>query len=163
MRKIKITSLDELGMFLGRAYWLESEMEQIVQWEAYVRIVESEHHDILFQLSHDSASHRLAIEKLCSNLKGFDLDKVSKNIRPETFDFKNKQIDEMFGEILRYEFLAQDLYTKLKSFVCKDFIAEIWKGDDPVDYYKTLNMLVKAEGEHIELLQPFAGRVSRIH
>ena len=163
MEKIEIRSLEALGMFLGRIYWMELEMETLIQWDVYVRTIEPELTNVLLRLSHDSISHKEKVKELASNLGDFDLDALSKMLKAVTFDFSNMQVVEMFGEILKYEILAQDLYKKLKSSVPKDFVAEIWKGDDPVDFYRTLNMLVKAEQEHIDLVKPYAGRISRIH
>jgi len=160
--KIQIHDNYSLGLLLGRTYWLESEMELMIQWEAYKKLVGREEADVLFRLASDSAQHKLAIMELSSNLGDFDLDEIAKEIKPETVDFSNMDVSEIFGEILRYENIAQDLYKRMRSLVPKEFVAQIWKGDDPVDYYRTINMLIKAEQTHIDLVKPLVGTVSRI-
>jgi len=55
--KIEITDLDELGLLIGKAYWIESQFELSIQWEAYMSVKEK-YKDVLFKIAHDSAGHK---------------------------------------------------------------------------------------------------------
>ena len=119
------------------------------------------HRDLLFTIAHNSETHSIVLIELCSNIEGIDLNKEN-----EAFDIKDfnltKMIDEeIFTEMLRYELLALDIYSKLNNLTNKEFLKKIWKGKNIDEYYNKLKWLVKKEERHRDLIKPLAGRVAR--
>lgn len=159
--EIQIANIEELASILGRAYWIESEMELVIQWEAYMKLPEK-FRDVLFRLSHDSATHKSYLKRLSSNLEKFDLNEATKSMQEKKFDFKGMLDEEIMSEILRYEILSLDLYEKLYQQSSMTFIYKIWKGEEPEDYFKMLYWLIEQEKEHIELVRPLTGKIERI-
>ena len=158
---IEITDFDELSTLLGGAYWIETKMEQVVEREAYIES-SKKFKDIMFKLHHDSSGHKSQLEKLCSNLKGFNLDEATKDLRVKEFDFNGMVDDTIIAEMLKYDQLAVDIYTRLYKFTNKELIKEIWMGEDPEDYFKEFERLIKEELAHVALLKPHVERVRRI-
>lgn len=159
---VKIVNVDELGALLGKVYWVESQLELSSQWEAYMEPKMEKYREIIFQISHDSEGHKSMLKKTCSNIEGIDIIKAAKEIKDKEFNFRRLKPVEILAEILKYEFLALDLYTKIHSFTDKEAIKEIWKGEDPEDYFKNFKWLMNQEKGHIKLLKPHVGRIERI-
>lgn len=158
---IRIADIEELGQYLTRAYWIESEMEIVVQWEAYMVLPET-YRDVLFRLSHDSAAHKTYLKRISSKLEGFDLEESIKKMSDRKFEFKGLIDEEIMAEILKFEYLSLDLYEKLYQHSSMKYIYKTWTCEDPEDYFKTLYWLIEQEKKHIELVKPLAGRIERI-
>lgn len=69
---------------------------------------------------------------------------------------------EIFTEILKYEYLAKDIYTRIREYTSEDLIEEVWKKDDPEEFFTTFKYLIEQEEEHEEIVKPEAGKISRI-
>jgi hypothetical protein len=158
---IQIKDLDELSSILGRAYWVESQLELSLEWEAYM-IVKDKYRDILFTISHDSETHKSLLKRLFSQIKGFDLEETMMDFKGREFNPKGLYDEEILGEILKMELLAHDIYNRLHSYSDRGLIKSIWEGKDPNFYFDKLKWLIGQERKHIELLKPFAGTIERI-
>ena len=65
----KITMRNEFLSLLGKAYWLESQFENIMQWQAYMSIKNDSYRNVLFQLSHDSEKHKGVLLQLITHFE----------------------------------------------------------------------------------------------
>ncbi len=162
--EFRINTRDEFLSLLGKAYWLETQFENIMQWQAYMTIKKDTYRTVLFQLSHDSEKHKGILTQLITN---FD------DITPKTledhagmthkeFDLKGKWDEEILTELLKNEYLALDIYTKLHMYTDKEFIQKIWKGNNSEQFFKHMEFLMNEEKKHINLLTPLAGKLERI-
>ena len=75
---------------------------------------------------------------------------------------KGKWDEEILTELLKNEYLALDVYTKLHMYTDKEFIEKIWKGKNPNQFFKNMEFLINEEKKHINLLTPLAGKIERI-
>jgi|GEM_PF-3062734 len=160
---MEIIELDELREMLWRANWIESQLELAVQWEAYAYISEK-YRDIIFKITHESQGHRITLNRLCKKLDGIDLENytgITKIKEPE-LKFKHMTDQEMLSEIMKYENLALDIYKKLHFYSNRELIKKIWRGEEPEEYFKTLQQIIKDEERHICWLKPFVGKIERI-
>ena len=120
--------------------------------------------NVLFQLSHDSEKHKGILLQLITHFEDVTpqtLEEYSGMVEKE-FDLKGKWDEEIITELLKNEYLALDVYTKLFSYTDKDFIKKMWKGSDPDLFFKQLEFLISEEKKHINLLTPLAGKLERI-
>jgi hypothetical protein len=159
--KIQIATIDELSSVLGRAYFVETQLELSIQWEAYM-IVKNKYRDVLFTISHDSEIHKSLLKKMFDKIEGMDLAEALKEFVGKEFNPKNLHDEEILTEVMKYELLALDIYKRLHDFTSHDFIKKIWKGKDPKTYFKNLRWLMKQEERHIEILKPYSGQIERI-
>jgi hypothetical protein len=160
----KITAQDEFLSLLGKAYWLETQFENVMQWQAYMTVKNPSYRSTLFTLSHDSEKHKGIILQLISNFEGITTKTLEEHagLKEKEFDLKGKWDEEIIAELLKNEHLALDVYTKLYMHTDKDFIKKIWTGGDPELFFKQLEFLMKEEKKHINLLTPLAGKLERI-
>jgi hypothetical protein len=161
--KIEINNIEELSSLLGKAYWMESQLELVGQWEAYMVAKKDKYRDILFRISHDSEGHKILLRRIASNIEDLDLEKALEKQKEKKFDFRRLHDEEIIAELLKNEMIVLDIYEKLKSFTGKEFIERIWKGTRAQDFYEDLNWLIAQERAHVGLLKPFAGRIERIY
>ncbi len=157
---ITIESIDELESLLARAYWIESEFEEVTQWEAYAS-VDDKYRNLLFELSHDSEDHKRELKNLISNLEGLDLETIKQDIRARNnVGFKKRTQDlEILYEVYKNDKLALDLYQKIHSKTSKEFIENVWGGEDPDDFFETFSELIKEEKRHTAKLKKYAQKV----
>lgn len=161
--KIEINTIEELTSLMGKAFWMESQLELVGQWEAYMVAKKDKYRDILFRISHDSESHKILLKRMTSKMEGLDLEKAIEKYKEKKFDFRRLHDEEIIAELLKNEMIVLDIYEKLKSFSSKDFIESIWKDDEPGKYFEDLNWLIAQERAHVGLLKPYAGRIERIY
>jgi hypothetical protein len=86
----KITMRNEFLSLLGKAYWLETQFENIMQWQAYMSVKNDSYRNMLFQLSHDSEKHKEIIVQLITHFEDVStetLDEHSGMFKKE-FDLK---------------------------------------------------------------------------
>ncbi|MBN2603971.1 MAG: hypothetical protein JXA91_07570 [Candidatus Thermoplasmatota archaeon] len=161
---LKISSFDELKSLLGRAYWLESQLELVIQWEAYMVFKKDEFREALFQISHDSENHKLILNKIFSKIEGLNPDEALEyvQLKGKEFNFNGKWDEEIVTELLKHENLALDIYTKLHDFSDTNYIKQIWKDDNSDNYFKKLEFLISEEKKHVALLTPLAGKLERV-
>jgi hypothetical protein len=160
----KITTQDEFVSLLGKAYWLETHFENIMQWQAYMTVKDDSYRNVLFTLSHDSEKHKGIIIQLISNFEGISTKTLEEHsgMKDKEFNLKGKWDEEIITELLKNEHLALDVYTKLHMYTDKEFIKRIWKGENSELFFKQLEFLIKEENKHINLLKPLAGKLERI-
>lgn len=159
---IEIKDSKELFSLFGKIYWIETQLELASQWEAYFMVKEQKHRDIIFRISHDSEAHKSIIELLSKNLEGIDLARSTEEMKVEGFKFRKLHVEEVMAEIMRYEEVAKDMYSRMYSHTSKELIKKIWKGDNPDKYFRLMKWLITQEKAHIQLLQPYAGQIERI-
>jgi rubrerythrin len=157
-----ITDLMELQLLLGRVYWVESQLENSSQWEAYRVAKTKEYKDILFKISHDSHEHKRRLEKINSNLDGPDLQELSEKFKGMEYNFRLMKDEEIAREVMKNEALVLDLYKRIFASTNRDFLKEIWMGVEPEDYFKDLKWLIAQEEGHLHLLEKYSGKVQRI-
>jgi hypothetical protein len=162
--EFKITLRNEFLSLLGKAYWLESQFENIMQWQAYMSVKNDSYRNVLFQLSHDSEKHKGIILQLITHFDDVTAETLEDHsgMVEKEFDLKGKWDEEIITELLKNEYLALDVYTKLHTYTDKDFIKKIWKGSDSELFFNQLEFLMNEEKKHINLLTPLAGRLERI-
>jgi len=160
----KITTKDEFLSLLGKAYWLETQFENIMQWQAYMTIKNDSYRNALFQISHDSEKHRTILTQLIKNFKDVTVNTIEDyaSLKEKDMDFKGKWDEEIITELLKNEHLVLDIYTKLHTYTDKEFLQKIWKGSSSDQFFKHLEFLKKEEEKHILLLTPLAGKLERI-
>lgn len=158
---VQISSLEELCSILGRAYWVESQLELSIQWEAYM-VVKNKYRDVLFTISHESEIHKSLVKKMASKIEGFVLEEAIREFKEKVFNPRGLHDEEILAEILNKELLALDIYTRLHSYTGHDFIKKVWMGKNHETYFSNLGWLIKQEKNHIELLKPFTGKMERI-
>jgi len=156
---IDISNKEELQLLFGKALWMESKLELALQWEAYMNMGEK-YRDLLFTIAHDSESHSIVLREICSNIEGLDLQKEIEVFDSKEFDLSKMIDEENFTQMLRYELLALDIYTKLNNLTNRKFLEKIWKGKNIDEYYNKLKWLVKEEERHRDLIKPLVGRVA---
>ncbi|MFW5945795.1 MAG: hypothetical protein ACOCSJ_02920 [Candidatus Natronoplasma sp.] len=159
-KDITIESIDELESLLARAYWIESEFEEVTQWEAYASI-DDKYKDLLFELSHDSEGHKRELKNLISNLDGLDVETTKKDTRARNdVEFKKQTQDlEILYEVYKNDKLALDLYQKIHSKTSEEFIEKVWEGEDPDDFFETFSELIQEEKRHTAKLKKYAQKV----
>lgn len=162
--EIKITTQGEFLSLLGKAYWLETQFENIMQWEAYMTVKNESYRSALFTLSHDSEKHKTILTQLVMNFEGITTKTLEDHsgLKQKEFDLRGKWDEEIITELLKNEYLALDVYTKLYMHTDRGFLQRIWKGDNFEVFFKQLEFLMKEENKHITLLTPLAGRLERI-
>lgn len=157
-----IEDLMELQLLLGRVYWVETQLENASQWEAYRIAKTEEYKDILFKISHDSHEHKKRLEKINSNLEGPDLEALSQQFSGKEYDFRSMKDEEIAREVMKNESLVLDLYKRIFESTDRDFIKDIWMGAEPEDYFRDLKWLIAQEEGHLKLLEKYSGKVERI-
>jgi hypothetical protein len=158
---LKIDDVGELNQILARVYWVESQLELTLEWEAYI-VVKDKYRDILFTISHDSAAHKTLVIKMGETLEGIDIEDAAKTLDEKKFDLRGRQDEEILTQILKYEKLALDLYTRLHSYSDGEFIKKLWKGENSDEYFKNLQWLMGQEQKHVALVKPYVGLIERI-
>jgi hypothetical protein len=159
---IRIKNKNELFSLLGKVYWVETQLELSSQWDAYFLVKEQKHRDILFRISHDSEAHKAIVKLVANQLEGMDLNQAKEEMKDAPYNFRKLHVEEVMAEVMRYEELAKDLYSKIHELTSFDLIKEIWKGDEPNNYFKLMKWLLSQENAHIKMLQPYAGQIERI-
>ena len=161
---LKISSFDELKSLLGRAYWLESQLELVMQWEAYMVLKKDEFREALFKISHDSENHKLILNNIFSKIEGLDPDDALEyvQLKDKEFNFNGKWDEEIITELLKHENLALDIYTKLHDFSDTNFIKQVWKDENYETFFKKLEFLISEEKRHVGILTPLAGKLERV-
>jgi hypothetical protein len=157
-----IKDLMELQLLLGRVYWVETQLENSSQWEAYRVAKTQEYKDILFKISHDSHEHKRRLEKINSNLEGPDLQELSARFNGLEYNFRLMKDEEIAREVMKNEALVLDLYKRIFASTNRDFLKDIWMGAEPEDYFRDLKWLILQEEGHLQLLEKYSGKVERI-
>jgi hypothetical protein len=162
--EFKITTKEEFLSLLGKAYWLETQFENIMQWQAYMTIKKDSYRNVLFQLSHDSEKHKGILTQLITNFEDITTKTLEDHsgMMKKEFDLKGKWDEEIITELLKNEYLALDVYTKLYMYTDKEFIEKTWRGENPNEFFKHMEFLINEEKKHIHLLTPLAGKLERI-
>ena len=159
---ISIKNKSELFSLLGKVYWVETQLELSSQWDAYFLVKEQKHRDIMFRISHDSEAHKAIVTLIANQLEGMDLKKAVEEMKDAGYNFRKLHVEEIMAEVMRYEELAKDLYSKIHGLTSPDLIKEIWKGEEPDIYFKLMKWLLSQENAHIKMLKPYAGQIERI-
>jgi rubrerythrin len=157
-----IKDLMELQLLLGRVYWVETQLENSSQWEAYRVAKTKEYKDILFKISHDSQQHKKRLEMINSNLEGPDLQELSERFKGLEYDFRLMKDEEIAREVMKNEALVLDLYKRIFASTNREFLKDIWMGAEPEDYFEDLKWLISQEEGHLQLLEKYSGKVERI-
>lgn len=157
----KINQKEILALTLQRMYWIETEMEQLVTWEAKIEL-EGEHREALETLSNDSDKHALILEKWLK-IANIDLPKSApRGIPQKGFDFYRTNVFEMFSEIRKYEIIARDTYHSLVASE-PDLLTEVFPDEDNRnDFIKDMKHLVAEEERHKRICDEKIGGFARV-
>ncbi|HER45658.1 MAG TPA: hypothetical protein ENO12_02465 [Thermoplasmatales archaeon] len=137
----KITTKDEFLSLLGKAYWLETQFENIMQWQAYMTIKNDSYRNALFQISHDSEKHRTILTQLIKNFKDVTVNTIEDyaSLKEKDMDFKGKWDEEIITELLKNEHLVLDIYTKLHTYTDKNSYKRYGKEVPLTSFLNTLS------------------------
>ncbi len=161
---LKITLRDEFFSLLGKAFWLETQFENSMQWQAYMNVKNDSYRSALFQISHDSEKHKGIILSLIIHFEGITPKTLEEyaGMKEKEFDLKGKWDEEIITELLKNEHLALDVYTKLYQHTDRELLQKIWKGENHNLFFIQLEYLMNEEKKHIKLLTPLAGKLERV-
>lgn len=151
IRGKKITGVDELETLLGKMYWMEHSLEHTSNWEGYLEVSDTGR-NALFGIARDCKRHAGVVEGLASNIRGVDVDKIRNVGSERKFDFRGWDDEDIIAELLKYENIALDIYSRLHLLTARSLIEERWMGDDPEYYFTQLQKLINEEKRHIALL-----------
>lgn len=89
---------------------------------------------------------------MISNIDGLDLETIKEDSKGrDAVKFKKHSQDaEILYEIYENDKLARDLYDKICTNTFKEFIEEIWKRDDPAEFFEILDELIQEEQDQID-------------
>lgn len=155
--QVQINDIDELQTLFEKAYLIESNFELMMQWDAYLN-AEEQNKNLLFTLSHDSEIHKKLVKELSTKIEGISLDKELDGTKPQ-FDFGHMIDEAKFSQLIKYEELALDIYTKIHDLTNKDFLKEHWKGDDINEFYNKFKWLMEEEKKHAKLIRDLIGNM----
>jgi hypothetical protein len=154
---IEINTLEELQTLFEKAYLIEYNFELTMEWDAYINAEEQNKH-LLFTLAHDSEGHKTLIKELSKKIEGIKLDKELDSKKPQ-FDFSQMIDEAIFNQLIKYENLALDIYTRIHDLTNKEFIKKHWKGDDYNEYFNKFEWLMQEEKKHVKLIKDLIGEV----
>ncbi|AKB85762.1 hypothetical protein [Methanococcoides methylutens] len=157
----KINQKEILALTLQRMYWIETEMEQLVTWEARIEL-EGEHKEALEILSNDSDKHALILEKWL-NIANIELPRSApRGIPQKGFDFYRTNVFEMFSEIRKYEILARNTYHSITSAEPKVLEETFPDEEQRGEFIKDMKHLVAEEERHKRICDDKIGGFTRV-
>ena len=148
----EICNADVLNSILGKAFWIESQMENLHHWMGYF-VAADRYKDLLFRLSQESEEHKGILVKLSENMDGIRLKDAALEQSKFQFDFKGMSDEEILRTILKNDELARDIYQRIHIKTDRELITRIWRIGDPGEFYKTIESLIKGEIEHVKAIQ----------
>ena len=162
-QKIVQTS-SELFSILAYLYWCESMVEPLMLWEAYREVDKKEARTVLFKILVASEEQNNRLRLLFKQLDEFDVDETiaKHNYIQKEFKFKDASYDRIFSVIVKNKNFLFHLYNDIFYQTDHELIQEIWKGDNPDDYFDVLQSIIDKKKQQIEMLQPFLGKMERI-
>lgn len=157
---IEINNIEELQTLFEKAYLIESNFELTMEWDAYIN-AEEQNKNLLFTLAHDSEGHKNLIKELSTKIEGINFDKELDPIKPQ-FDFSHMIDEAIFTQLIKYENLALDIYTRIHDLTNKEFIKNHWKGDNWSEFFSKFEWLIQEEKKHIMLIKDLIGDVKLV-
>lgn len=151
----------ELANFLRKALEIEMGFESVSQWEGYINVKKDDFRDIIFTLISESEKHRGLVEAMISKVKG-PFGSKALPLQPHSFNFKNKVESEIMMDLSRYEKLAYDTYLNIREALQNSNIGSLVDEKDTPFFLSTLDVLIKEEANHTDLLTRYLGHVERI-
>ncbi|MFO8109043.1 MAG: hypothetical protein R6U17_00755 [Thermoplasmata archaeon] len=160
---IFIEDIEELESLLQRTYWIEDEFEQMAYWEGFSTLHE-QYRDVIFRLPHDSEKHKIMLNKIINSIEGIELEDIKKGVRKreEGSSRRQKMDEEVLTEMIKNDRLALDLYSKIHKHTSREFIEEIWTGENSNEFFDIFKRLMAEEQKHIDILRPHVGKLERI-
>lgn len=147
---------------LNKAYWIETEMEELVQMEALIEMGEGNKKD-LETLTSDSETHKLILEKWFGKLELEIPTKKPSGLPAKSFDFSGMEAPQMFSEILKYEVLLKDMYKSASGERYKNGIESLIPQEKTRDeFLSDIEGLGKTEEGHIEICKRNVGGFKEI-
>lgn len=136
-----------LFLYLQRMYWMETQMEQVLEWEAKLEL-QGEFSDALDILFSDSDRHAIVLEKWMKKLNIELPKKAPRGISNKIFDFKAESHYEIFSEIMKYEIFARDTYNSIANTE-ESLLKEIFLEDEVrKQFLEAMNYLASEEEKH---------------
>lgn len=147
-------------MMLRRAQEIELAFEQDAQWEGYYE--KEKLREVLMELIVDSARHAVVVQGLIDKVKvtpGRD----HSPLHAKSFNFRNKNDLEMMMEIGHTEQLMKEIYSSIREAVKASPTGLLNNEEEMGAFLEEIELLVKAETHHAELVTKYVGKVERIH
>ncbi len=159
MVKFKIGQ--DLLDLLGKALEVEHGFESSSTWEGYKEIDNELMRDLLFTLSSESGEHARLVEDLMGCvLSGSGVS--APPLRSKVFNFERLEDQEIMRELLRYDELALDLYTRVRDGIQGGEAERLLKEECRESFIEAIDGLIKAERNHIAMINRFVGNIQRI-
>lgn len=147
---------------LNKAYWIETEMEELVHTEALIEMGEHDNGDLETLMS-ESETHRVILEQWFGKLKLEIPTKKPTGLPDKTFDFSGMEAPQMFSEILKYEVFLKDLYKSASGGRYKTGIESLIPDKKTRDKFLTdIEAIGKAEEHHMEICKRNIGGFKEI-
>ncbi|MEF8832649.1 MAG: hypothetical protein V5A66_03915 [Candidatus Thermoplasmatota archaeon] len=161
LEEIEIRDVEELESLLARAYWIETGLEETLEWDAYT-MVKEDNRDLIYKLSHDSQGHKGVIERFADKIDGVSKEALKEAGGRSTFKLtQGTQDSELFQELLKREKLVIDIYSRIKENTDDPLVDKIWSGDNQ-EFFMNLQYLIDEEKKHIDMIEPKVGSIGRI-
>ncbi|MFO8051680.1 MAG: hypothetical protein R6V01_08290 [Thermoplasmatota archaeon] len=144
--------IKELYNDLREAYRCEIELESNNLWEKHLE-TEDDLRELLFRISYDSKAHRLFLENMFLKLRGFSYQKIAGVPFEFVGDIPKKSKEDLIGELRANEARVMEIYLNVYHGPSRDTIQRFWMDDDPEEFFKRVDWLVKQERIHDELIK----------
>lgn len=150
-----------LFLQLQRMYWIETQMEQLIEWEAKIEL-QWDYSKDLGSLSHDSDRHGLLLETWMEKL-GVPLPtEPPKGLPTKLFDFKDSGYQAIFSEIMKFEIFSRDTYNSIAQLDDEILDGIFDKKEDRIEFQHMMSYLVSEEERHREICDKKVGGYSTI-
>lgn len=145
-----------------KIYWIEVQMEQLALWESLIESDESAKKTI-YKLMHDSEIHKNLLDGWLGKLNIKPPSSTPPGFPEKTFNFSEKQLPEIFKEIMKYELLVKGLYESIVSPENEVLLKRILPDEsERTKFINVINGLVSAEKEHADICMTNIGSFRRI-
>jgi len=148
--KVSNVIIRSLDKFLGYAYWSEFQMSSSNIMNLYQKI--GKYKDSLLELAQRSTEHQSLLEAIGTNLEGINFKEDVEPADMKELYTGSKTEEQIFDDLKEREEFKLDVYKKLQTSTDIEVIRDIWKGDDPGEYFEILDDLIKGKEENIDLL-----------
>ncbi|MCG7844716.1 MAG: hypothetical protein MIO90_04725 [Methanomassiliicoccales archaeon] len=157
---IQLRNGNELADLLKKALEIERGFENLSHWEGYVQARSDIFRDTLFAMISESEHHATMVIDMLDRLglPGHE----TPALRPQTFNFSNKEEMEIMRLLANNEKLAFDTYSNIKGAILASDTSAWMSGETRDFIIGYLDELILAEAEHMRLASSSVGKMERI-
>jgi len=161
---IDVVKLNSFRETLEQLYWMETQLEFLKEKTASFYIHNPQYQKIITKISNDSRKYREILENIIKNLKGIDLfwlrEKTGHMETAINFNGLSSE-EEIMRDILDEERKALHYYKQVYDETDKQFIRDIWTGDDKTRFFERISFLISEEHKHIGWLESIQSEVQQ--